>query len=490
MEHKEIFERNTPEQQMLNSSYIIQFLELIEKYQVNLHSILLFRNNKMIFDGYYKPFNENTLHRMFSITKSFVSAGIGILNGKGLIDLDDHIIKYFPEYQGDDVDDFVKQATIKDLLQMKSPHEKTAFKQIDDDDYVKSFFKLKSTKVPGTVFSYDTSASHTLCALIEKISGKSLIDFLRDEFLTEAGFSKNAYCLKDPKGRSLGGSGLMAYPIDVAIFAHVFLNNGKIFDRQVIPLEYIKEATKKQADTFVKGANREEKQGYGYQFWRVSNNGYMCYGMAGQLAIILPKFNFVMVTTADTLEMQNGVQVIFDIFWETIYKGLLDICINYRKDDFNRLMKIKEKLEIKPIESFLENKDNFMSLISNKKNFAILENEYGLRNLEISILDSKEGNIAFDSPKGHFKIDFGIGRQVEGIFPYYKHRYIASGGFFSGNMLIIKCHVIGEEIGTIYIQIELKGYGDGISDSISGVMLTKKNVGCGFGEFSHTYFIN
>ena len=159
-----------------------------------------------------------------------------------LWDLDSPVIKYFPEYDGDCNDRFVREATVRHLLEMRSPHEKTAFKQISDDDYVKSFFKLKASKVPGTAFSYDTSASHTLCALAEKISGKSLIDFLRDEFLRDLGFSDEAYCLRDPLGRSLGGSGLMARHLDIGIFAHVFLNGGKLWGKlggkQVISGDY------------------------------------------------------------------------------------------------------------------------------------------------------------------------------------------------------------------------------------------------------------
>ncbi len=479
-----VFNKCTPEEEGLSSRRIIDFLAEIDKYNINLHSLLMFRHNKIIFEGYWKPFNRNTLHRMFSVVKSFVSAGIGVLVGKGDIELDRPVIDYFPEYDCGEIDELVRQATVRDLLTMRSPHEKTAFKQILGNDYVKSFFSLKAKKVPGTAFSYDTSATHTLCALIEKITGNSLIDFLRKEFLADLGFSKDAYVLKDPLGRSLGGSGLMARPLDIGIFAHVFLNGGALWgkysDRQVIPKDYAEAAVSKQVDTFVKGEIKEEKQGYGFKFWRISNNGYMCYGIGGQLAVILPDFDFVMVVTADTLEMKNGVERIFEIFWECVFPYFSKKSLPNDEKSFYRLNEISNSLCIKPL-VFSDNeimKENIADRI-----FNVEENEFGIKDLMVSIdNDNRGGKISFKSRKGKFELLFGFGRQVSGVFPFYKYKYIASGAFISANVLIIKCHIIDEEIGTVYFQFDITQNG-------GGVLLTKKNVGLGFDEFNRIYIL-
>jgi len=486
MYNDSVFAKSTPEEEGLSSNCIIDFLGKIEKYGINLHSLLMFRYNKIIFEGYWKPFDRDTLHRMFSVAKSFVSAGIGVLVGKGKIELDRPVIDYFPEYDCDNVDKLVRKATIRDLLTMRSPHEKTAFKQIPGDDYVKSFFTLKASKVPGTAFSYDTSASHTLCALIEKISGKSLIDFLRDEFLADLGFSEAAYILKDPMGRSLGGSGLMARPLDIGIFAHVFLNEGRLWgkysDRQVIFKDYVDTAVSKQVDTFVKGEIKEEKHGYGFKFWRTSNNGYMCYGFGGQLAVVLPDFNFVMVVTADTLEMKNGVERFFELFWESVFPYFSKKPLPNDEKFFSRLNEIAGSLYIKPLEfddvGILE-ENNIIGRI-----FDVQENEYGIKDLAASIdKDSNNGKISFKSFKGDFELLFGFGRQIEGVFPFYGYKYVASGTFISSDILIVKCHVIDEEIGAVYFQIDL-------AQSGGGVLLTKKNVGSGFDEFNKIYILN
>jgi len=482
-----------PEKEGLSSKAIINFIYDLKQNEVNAHSLVMLKNNKIIFEGYYKPFSRNTLHRMFSITKSFVSAAIGILAGRGVINLDAPVVSYFPEYKSVCQDKFVRSATIRQLLQMKSPHLKSAFKQILGDDYVKAFFSLRSESIPGVAFSYDTSATHTLCALAEKISGKELISFLREEFLDKIGFSKEAYCVKDPIGISLGGSGLMARPMDIAILANVFLNNGKLWGdfekRQVIPEWYVKEATSKQSETFTKGLSKEEKQGYGYHIWKTSHNGFMFYGLFGQIALILPDFNFVMVTTADTSEVANGVQKIFDLFWNNIYPYLYNN-LNDNKSankkssitiaenpDFISLQKIKENLQIEPIICDKE----FLNENITGKNFNVFENKYGINNLSVKI-NNDTGKLKFVSNKGDFSINFGIGKHIQGIFPYYKHRYIASGKFFDENTIIIKCHIIGEEIGAVYFQI-------GVNSSGEGILLTKKSVPSGFEEFNSGYKI-
>ena len=479
-----IFKSSKPEKEGVTSKSIKNFLLALKENNITMHSVLMFKNNKMIFESYYKPFTRNTLHRMFSVAKSFVSCAIGILADKGVINIDEPIINYFPEYNTNKVSEITKKATIKDLLKMQSPHEKTAFKELKGDDYVKSFFELKPTKISGTIFSYDTSASHTLGALVEKLTKKSLLDFLREEFLNEIGFSKEAYCLTDPKGISLGGSGLMATPLDIALFAHLFLNEGKLWGenkKQILSQEYVKNATSKQSETFVKGTNREEKQGYGYQFWRVCNNGYMCYGMAGQLAVVLPEYNFVLITTADTLETQNGVNRIFDLFWETVYPTLSNAPYPENNEDYESLEQLKNSLQIEPIS--LENK-NFKGNELINKTITLEENEFGLNNLKIEIDETKKiGTLKFTSNKGNFSLDFGFGKQVENVFPFYNHNCVCSGAFFSENMLIVKSHIIGEEIGTVYFQIDKKPTGE-------GTFFIKKNVGEGFNEFNKLYIFS
>ena len=163
-------------------------------------------------ESYYAPYTKDTLHRMFSVTKSFVSLAIGLLADEGRISLDDHIADYFPEKQPETgVHPYMQMLTIRQMLTMRTCHDVNAYKIGGSPDWVGSFFTVTPDHVPGTNFSYDTASTHTLGALVEKLTGMELLDYLRTKFLDELSFSKEAFILKSPDGKvSMDGSGMCA----------------------------------------------------------------------------------------------------------------------------------------------------------------------------------------------------------------------------------------------------------------------------------------
>ena len=155
-----------------------------------------------------------------------------------------------------------------------------------------------------------------MCALVEKLKGKPLLDYLREKCLNEIGFSKDAYFIRDPFGVSMGGSGLMARPLDLLKVGLLLLNRGKTEEgKPLLPENYLKEACSFQVPTVHTAAFPEESFGYGYQFWRIRRDGYACYGMGGQLVILLPKEDLLCVTVADTQERKGGTQEIYDALY-------------------------------------------------------------------------------------------------------------------------------------------------------------------------------
>ena len=136
-----------------------------------------------------------------------------------------------------------------------------------------------------------------MAALVEKLTGLSLLDYLRTKGLSKVGFSNESYCISDGCGVSQGGSGMMAYPKDLLLLAKLAIDYGKIDNIQILPEKYLREATSYKVANFVKGSFLAEMQGYGYQFWMTKNNGFMMYGMAGQLALCFPDKDLILVTT-------------------------------------------------------------------------------------------------------------------------------------------------------------------------------------------------
>jgi len=437
------FEKTEPENAGVNSLRIINFIRRLERCGLDMHSVLLLKDKKLIFEGYYAPFERDTLHRMFSITKSFVSLAVGILAGRGEIDLDASITEYFPEYEPDDgFHPYLKETTIRDMLSMTTPHNGTTFDKLSRGDWTESYFKKAPTHRPGTIFSYDTSASHTLAALVEKLTGKPLLDFLRDSGFREKGFSEEAYCVTDGAGVSQGGSGLMAKPLDILLAADIVFSGGE----GIVPKSYIDEAVSYHVPNFVKGSFIEEKQGYGYQFWRVRHGGYMMYGMAGQLAVCMPDKNLILVTTADLTDRKDGMQLLFEAFWEELYLHIgEDLFSKHKKAELKELL---NGLEIKPLESKL-------TRVFNGEYEFKDENPLGLTKLKISISESF-GEVVFVRGGDIQKIVFGMGSMQRGVFNRYNCPYTASGMWADNDTLAVRANLIGECIGKVIMQFSLK----------------------------------
>lgn len=443
----------SPEEVGISSDHIIKFIKSLEYSQIPMHSMLIIRYGKLIAETYYAPYKKDTLHRMFSVTKSFTSLAIGLLAEEGKLSLEDKIVKYFPEMlPKEGVHPYTAEMTIKDMLKMSSAHENTTYKLNLEKDWVKSFFTVKPSHHPGSIFSYDTSSSHTLAALVEKLSGMKLLDYLRSKCLDELEFSKDSYIIPDPEGVSMGGSGLMATSRDLAKVAWTVMHNGVFEQKQLFPESYIKEAIKKQIDTSVKGGSTEEKQGYGYQFWRIRNDGFAFFGMGGQLAICLPKEDLLVITTADTQGLGGGVQTIYDTFWREIYNHISDKSLNENKEGYQALKAVLKECHIKEVEGQLTNP---LVNVINRKSYHFDENPMKLKSIKIEWRENS-GVFFYENHKGKQELAFGLGRQIESTFPHYNMNCVTSGAWIEERTFLIKSHIIDECIGSVQVQLSFK----------------------------------
>ena len=443
-----------PEETGISSDWIVNFLTRLENCGLPMHSMILMKDEAIVAETYYAPYTKDTKHRMFSITKSFVSIAIGLLEADGKLHLDDTILSYFPEkLAGKEPHPYLASLTIRDMLKMSTCHAKTTYKFEGCDDWTGSFFTTPPSHVPGTTFSYDTSSTHTLCALAEKLTGQKLLDYLRDKFLKDAGFSKDAYILENEQGESLGGSGLMATPMDILRFMYIISKGGVLNGKQVLPADYIKAATAKQIDTFAKSSTWEEMQGYGYQFWRTTHNGFACYGMGGQYAIYYPDYNVLLVTTADTQGRAGGTQLIYDAFYQEVLDRL------ERRDTFTSSISAKDFKHFLTTRSLPYVKGALTSPILSGLNghrYVLDKNPMGFRWVALSIDKHDQGSFDYETDKGVFSLPFSLGCNELIQFPYYNYQAAASGAFLDTNTFLIKAHLVDECVGNVWIQLVFK----------------------------------
>lgn len=441
------FKRGTPESVGIPSQAIRNFILRLQKQKVPMHSILVYRHDCLVTEGYYAPYQPDTLHRMFSISKSFTSIAIGLLADEGKLSLNDPIISYFPDKIPDDVHPWIAAMTIRDMLMMRTCHASTTYKVNMQTDWVESFFTVPPTHPAGKVFHYDTSSAHTLAALVERLSGMPMLDYLKEK-LSVLGFSRKSYMLTDPFGVSMGGSGLNATPIDLLKFAYLIAHEGLVDGKQLLSSSYIKEATSNLTPTLVPAPCRSEACGYGYQFWRNEKDGYVCYGMGGQLIIFLPKWDLICITTADTQGIGGGNQLIYDALYDEILPSLAPNPLPEDQKSHQELLSLLQKLEIAPLEGFA------FSPIAEKVGqvrFSIAANDPDFSDLWLTF-GKDEGTLSFTLRGKEYQLVFGLGCIRTGIFPVYEQRYAASGVWLADDTFYLRFHIIDAYVGSVHFE--------------------------------------
>lgn len=451
------FNSGLPEETGIPSNCIIQFIHRLEQKGIPMHSLLLLHRDKLITEAYYNPCRPDTLHRMFSISKSFTSIAIGLLEAEGKLSLTNKIIDYFPDKVPTAVHPYIANMTIRDMLMMRTCHASTTYKLDMARDWVESFFTTPPTHPAGRIFHYDTSSAHTLCALAERLSGMPLLSYLKEK-LPELGLSEKSYMLTDPFGISLGGSGLVATSMDLLKFGYLIYHRGFVDGRQLVPASYIDTATSFLTDTRMTAPVLSEAQGYGYQFWRNQKGGYTCYGMGGQLIIFLPEYDLICVTTADTQGIGGGNQAIYDALYEEILPRIGQEALPVNANTVSLYRQTLSRLRITPLQ------DGIPSLQQQRINgtiFSIATNPMGFTDLSVTFTPAQEntdsdkavGALRFTLKGTPCQINFGLGHLVTGIFPIYEQFYGASAVWVTEDTLYIKVHVIDAYVGSVHFEL-------------------------------------
>lgn len=298
----------TPEQMGISSGDILRYIQKLDAANLATHSVIIARHGHVIFEKYWAPYQKDELHRIYSATKSFVSLAIGFLEQDGLIKLDDPIIRYFPEESGNLTDENMRRQTIRQMLTMTTAKVNLCWFLEKCQDRVAEYFinDPEKSQPAGTVFSYDSTGSFILGALVERLTGKKLLDYLREKALDKIGFSKEAYMLTCPGGHSWSDSALLCTPMDWMRVAQFVLNGGSWNGEQLLNQEYLTLATTKQVANDMYALNRYNSQGYGYQFWMCYGKSYYFSGAGVQIALCIPEKDMVLVITADDSNFWSG----------------------------------------------------------------------------------------------------------------------------------------------------------------------------------------
>ncbi len=450
---------STPEEVGIPSSAILHFLDRLKMYHIPMHSVLIMRHDKLAAECNFAPCTSNMPHRMFSISKSMTALAIGRLADEGKLSLDDPILSFFPQYATEHTHPWISSMTIRHLLMMRTCHADATYKPGTTKDWVGSFFLTPPSHKPGTVFHYDTSASHTLCALVENLTGQPMLEYLKDTMLRELGFSENSYIMTDPMGYSMGGSGLVCTAQDLLRLGYLLLHKGNVNGRQLISASYLEQAFSNLTPTAAKAPVYGEGLGYGYFFWRGEHNSFMAYGMGGQFILCFPDADMICVTTADNRTISGGNQLIFNSFYEEIIPYLTDKPIPQTPKSLSEQHLLQKKLNsasLVPVADFWPSITPQFSDIAafNRQIYLLKPNRAGFTHLSVQWEDTLEGKLIFyKSNESDYTLPFGYRHVIPCRFPGNNLRCAVSGAWLATDTFYIAVHVLDRFICSVQIQL-------------------------------------
>jgi CubicO group peptidase (beta-lactamase class C family) len=296
-----------------------------------VRSVLVVRHGYLVYERYWQGVKASDGHDVRSVTKSFVSAVVGIaLRDRHLQSLNQTVEELLADHLPAKTDPRLRQVTLQQLLTMTSGlagddsslggDDQQFDRMFQSRDWVRHILSRQLVSKPGAEFAYSSAGSHLLSAIVADATGQSTMDLARTELFAPLGIrTDNALewtirhwpptqaeleafgrapvaWPRDPQGYHVGGVGLKLPARDLAKLGYLYLNGGRWDHTQVIPAEYVAASTRPQS---------HPPQGpgeYGYQWWVTNETGHDSFramGFGGQLIQVIPDLDLVVVITSD-----------------------------------------------------------------------------------------------------------------------------------------------------------------------------------------------
>jgi CubicO group peptidase (beta-lactamase class C family) len=311
---------DVPEAQGIASSAILAFVEAAERNIESLHSFMLLRHGQVLAEGWWSPYEAQRPHMLFSLSKSFASTALGLAVAEGRLSIDDRVLSFFPEDAPAKPSEHLAAMRVHDLLSMCTGHaeDTTSYmRQQPDGNWAKAFLARPVEHPPGTHFVYNSGATYMLSAIVQQLTGTTLLEYLRPRLLTPLGI-EGATWETCPRGINTGGWGLSIRTADIARFGQLYLQKGVWHGVRILPAAWVEAASACQVSN--SSPNSDWAQGYGYQFWRCRHGAYRGDGAFGQFCVIMPELDAVLAITSGVGEMQP----VLDLVWEHLLPAMHD----------------------------------------------------------------------------------------------------------------------------------------------------------------------
>jgi CubicO group peptidase (beta-lactamase class C family) len=287
---------------------LAEMLADVQEKKLGLQSLLVIRGGYLVSETYFGA-DKDTRHELYSCTKSFSSTLIGIALDRGKIDrLDQPVLDFFPEDTFENIDARKQAMTLEDVLTMRAGLRWTegdsAYGALyRAPDWVQFMLDKPMAVTPGSLFNYCSGCSHLLTAIIQQAAGMDTLEFADQNLFQPLGISGVQWDT-DSAGIPIGGWGLKLTPREMAKLGYLFLHEGRWDGQQIVSAEWVRAATQEHTRT-------GDSRGYGYQWWTFASlEGYAALGRYGQVILVIPKRDLVVVATAQMNDSDEVIRLV------------------------------------------------------------------------------------------------------------------------------------------------------------------------------------
>ena len=411
--------RSTPEEQGVPSKALVALFDSLHALPLtDMHAVVVMRHGKVIGEMYPKPYAPEYRHTMYSCSKTFVGIAVGLAIEDNRLRLDDRVAVIFPELLPDSVSRDLADMTVRHLLTMASGVKPDWNMRSRGTEWIRTFLS-KPVKEPGTQYAYDSMVSYMLAAVVQKVTGKKLTEYLQERVFTPMNVTEWAW-EESPEGVNTGGWGVHIQPESLAKFGQLILNEGRWEGKQLVPAEWIREMCKKHRET--------GREVYGYHIWHCGGHdgAVRADGALGQYVISVLDKDMVVVMTEATLGNGRDQR---RLIWDVLLPHIQDEPLPANKKDYQKLLKKQDGYKLAEVKgkassAFASNWEN--------KTIELGKNTFGWKSLKLNFVKKQVTLTVTETSGKTYELPFGYQQWMTTAFDAYPPYSITPVDRFKG----------------------------------------------------------
>lgn len=296
---------------------IDRFIGALSAAEGEPHSFMLVRHGVVVAEAWWEPYGLTQPHQLYSVSKSVTAIAWGFALQEGLVSLDDRVVDVLEDERPTQVSANLAAMTARHLLTMTSGHHDDTMPLLrrPGEDWVRSILGEPVPEEPGKHFVYNSGASYLLAAMLERATGTRLIDFLQPRLWEPLGITQVTW-EECPRGIAVGGWGLSLSTEALAAFGQFCLRRGAIHGEQLLDPSWLDAASRGQVITA--DQRPDWALGYGFHFRPARHGSYRAAGAFGQLCLMIPGKDAVVVLTAAI----SNPQLQLDLIWRHLLPAM------------------------------------------------------------------------------------------------------------------------------------------------------------------------